>query len=84
MSAGLVELGEEVKLTEVSYNMLTGGPVLTSLLPCQADQSKIKAIRWLVYDEVHRTEAIRQSNALIRQFLGKLYTMQCTYPPVPW
>ena len=36
----------------------------------QLDRSKIEVIKWLVYDEDQREEAIRQGNALMRQFLG--------------
>jgi nuclear pore complex protein Nup107 len=35
----------------------------------ELDLSKIKAINWLVHEEAQRAEAVRQGNALIRQFL---------------
>ena len=37
----------------------------------QLDRSKIEVIKWLVFDEDQREEAIRQGNALMRQFLGQ-------------
>ena len=33
--------------------------------------SKIEVIKWLVFEEAQRAEAIIQGNALMRQFLGK-------------
>ncbi len=38
----------------------------------ELDQEKIDGIDWLVFDPAHRLEAIIQSNALVRGFLGKL------------
>ena len=35
------------------------------------DHSKINVINWLVFEDSQRAEAIRQGNALIRQFLGE-------------
>ena len=37
----------------------------------QVDHSKINVINWLVFEDSQRAEAIRQGNALIRQFLGE-------------
>ena len=39
-------------------------------LSVQSDRKKIAVLDWLFYEEVHRDEALRQSNALIREFLG--------------
>jgi len=38
---------------------------------CQLDHNKINVINWLVFEDSQRAEAIRQGNALIRQFLGE-------------
>ncbi len=38
----------------------------------QVDQSKVEVIKWLVFEESQRAEAILQGNALMRQFLGEL------------
>ena len=52
------------------------------------DHSKINVINWLVFEDSQRAEAIRQGNALIRQFLGECilvavprrqYTPVCIY-----
>ena len=42
------------------------------------DHSKINVINWLVFEDSQRAEAIRQGNALIRQFLG-----ECVLVDVP-
>ncbi|XP_019849419.1 PREDICTED: nuclear pore complex protein Nup107-like isoform X1 [Amphimedon queenslandica] len=36
----------------------------------ESDRKKIDVLDWLFYEEVHRDEALRQSNALIREFLA--------------
>ena len=36
------------------------------------DRLKISAIDWLVFDESQRSEAMKQANALMRTFVGKL------------
>lgn len=38
----------------------------------QEDKAKIDAIQWLVFDEAHRPEAVRQANAIMRTFIGNL------------
>ena len=46
--------------------------VCSQLSVClQVDMSKIEVIKWLVFEEAQRAEAIIQGNALMRQFLGK-------------
>ena len=35
------------------------------------DRRKIEALEWLVFDPSQRAEALKQSNAVIRHFLGK-------------
>ena len=39
----------------------------------QEDRHKIEAIDWLVFDPSQRSEALKQSNAIIRTFLGRLF-----------
>ena len=36
----------------------------------QEDRKKIEAIEWLIFDPSQRAEAIKQSNAIMRCFLG--------------
>lgn len=36
----------------------------------QEDQTKIDVIDWLLFDPAHRAEALKQSNAIMRKFLG--------------
>lgn len=36
----------------------------------QADRLKIDVIDWLVFDPAQRAEALKQSNAIMRKFLG--------------
>ena len=45
-------------------------PYTTILLSLQLDLEKIRAISWLVFEEDQRPEAIRQGNALMRQFFS--------------
>ena len=40
--------------------------------PLQEDRKKIEAIDWLVFDVSQRAEAVKQANALMRTFVGKL------------
>ena len=40
--------------------------------PLQEDRKKIEAIDWLVFDVSQRGEAVKQANALMRTFVGKL------------
>lgn len=37
----------------------------------QEDQKKIDVIDWLLFEPAHRGEALKQSNAIMRRFLGK-------------
>ena len=39
----------------------------------QEDQSKIDAIDWLVFDDTHRSEAMKQGNAIMRSFIGRSF-----------
>jgi nuclear pore complex protein Nup107 len=47
--------------------------LLTSIvfLKLQEDLKKIEAIEWLIFDPSQRNDAIKQSNAIMRCFLGK-------------
>lgn len=36
----------------------------------QEDRHKIDVIDWLVFDPAQRAEALKQSNAIMRKFLG--------------
>jgi len=38
----------------------------------QEDRTKIEAIDWLVFDVAQRAEAMKQANALLRTFIGRL------------
>lgn len=58
----------EVGLELFTYSTSTLSSL--SLLNSQIDQKKIDVLDWLLYEESHREEALRQSNALIREFLG--------------
>lgn len=36
----------------------------------QEDLKRIDIIDWLLFDPAHRAEALKQSNAIMRKFLG--------------
>ena len=50
----------------------TGNTLIIDYGCIQVDQGKIEVIKWLVFEESQRAEAIVQGNALMRQFLGKI------------
>ena len=37
----------------------------------QEDTARINAIDWLLFDQGHRSEALKQANAIMRSFIGK-------------
>lgn len=39
----------------------------------QEDLKKIDIIDWLLFDPAHRAEALKQSNAIMRKFLGAFF-----------
>ena len=65
----IVNLGRGTSSTKVNCQLFL-------VLNChfQVDLSKIEVIKWLVFEESQRAEAIIQGNALMRQFLGKMHT----------
>lgn len=46
-------------------------PPLMWVFSFQMDLSKIEVIKWLVFEDAQRSDAIIQGNALMRQFLGE-------------
>lgn len=45
----------------------------------QEDQQKIDVIDWLVFDPAQRAEALKQSNAIMRKFLGETIIAKLLY-----
>ena len=50
----------------------------TTLFLLQEDRKKIEAIEWLVFDPSQRSEALKQSNAIMRCFIGELQPSDVT------
>ena len=42
----------------------------------QEDREKIDALDWLVFNDSQRAEAIKQTNALIREYLGNINVLK--------
>lgn len=42
----------------------------------QEDLKKIDIIDWLLFDPAHRAEALKQSNAIMRKFLGTFLSVK--------
>ncbi|KAJ0057025.1 hypothetical protein NL108_000853, partial [Boleophthalmus pectinirostris] len=53
---------DETEFTHHSQTLETG--------TTKEDQKKIDVIDWLLFDPAHRAEALKQSNAIMRKFLG--------------
>lgn len=58
-------------LTFFTYWTFNNEMSLLTLSPLRQDDSKkIDVIDWLLFDPAHRAEALKQSNAIMRKFLG--------------
>ncbi|XP_072309968.1 nuclear pore complex protein Nup107 isoform X1 [Eucyclogobius newberryi] len=57
-----VREGDETEFTHHSQTLETG--------TTKEDQKKIDVIDWLLFDPIHRAEALKQSNAIMRKFLA--------------
>ena len=58
------------------YSWWPGSPWLLKYFLLQEDRKKIEAIEWLVFDPSQRSEALKQSNAIMRCFIGKFIDIQ--------
>ena len=59
-------------LSFYTYEMATVPHVRSSTrFLLQEDLKKIEAIEWLVFDPSQRSEALKQSNAIMRCFIGE-------------
>ncbi|XP_055874618.1 nuclear pore complex protein Nup107-like isoform X1 [Biomphalaria glabrata] len=60
---------ERIRMRE-NPNMFPKTSLAVDLSITEEDKAKIDAIQWLVFDEAHRPEAVRQANAIMRTFIA--------------
>lgn len=57
-------------VTELLVDVCVSLSLVLTLCAKQEDRQKIDIIDWLVFDPAQRAEALKQSNAIMRKFLG--------------